>query len=285
LSDEEFLEFVCNLQKCNLAEILETNNLQKYVDLGVFSSIWDYTDKLKTASKVLPHTCSPRCLMRVAHEGKPTDQFRCRVPHPLRYRVDPTRHEFRPLKFEFSKECLQILEECGIYDPNPETHGQDLNYWRGGAYQKDGYPKGSFNDKMFCPRRHYGPCNPNATENMSPVNPVLFAATESMQNIQVVRNTNGVARYVVKYVVKKDEGNRITLGADFHSGARMNADEKFLHNTKITRSRINKEKALDKSKNRKRQSGRGIAHPDMQERILGHSDVVTDLRFVRVQTL
>jgi PIF1 helicase. len=285
LSDEDFLEFICNLQKCNLAEIFETNNLQKYVDLGVFSSIWDYTDKLKTASKVLPHTCSPRCLMRVAHEGKPTDQFRCRVPHPLRYRVDPTRHEFRPLKFEFSKECLQILEECGIYDPNPETHGQDLNYWRGGAYQKDGYPKGSFNDKMFCPRRHYGPCNPNATENMSPVNPVLFAATESMQNIQVVRNTNGVARYVVKYVVKKDEGNRITLGADFHSGARMNADEKFLHNTKITRSRINEEKALEKSKNRKRPSGRGIAHPDMQGRVLGHSDVVTDLIFVRVQTL
>ncbi len=63
LSDEEFLEFICNLQKCNLAEIFEMNNLQKYVDLGVFSSIWDNTDKLKTASKVLPHTCSPRCLV------------------------------------------------------------------------------------------------------------------------------------------------------------------------------------------------------------------------------
>ena len=36
LSDKEFLEFVCNLQKCNLAKIFETNNLQKYVDLGVF---------------------------------------------------------------------------------------------------------------------------------------------------------------------------------------------------------------------------------------------------------
>jgi hypothetical protein len=60
-------------------------------------------------------------LVCLKHEGKPTDQFRCRVPHPLRYQVDPTRHEFRPLKFEFSKECLQILEECGIYDPNPET--------------------------------------------------------------------------------------------------------------------------------------------------------------------
>ncbi len=101
---------------------------------------------------------------------------------------------------------------------------------------------------MFCPRRHYGPCNPNATENILPVNGVLFAATESMQNLQVVRNTNGVARYVVKYIVKKDEGNRITLGANFHSGARMNVDKKFLHNTKITRSGINKEKALEKSK-------------------------------------
>ena len=31
--------------------------------------------------------------------------------------------------------------------------------------------------------------------------------------------------------------------------------------------------------------GRGIAHPDMQGRILGHSDIVTDLLFVRIQTL
>ena len=74
----------------------------------------------------------------------------------------------------------------------------------------------------------------------------MFAATESMQNIQVVRNTNGVARYVVKYVVKKDEGTTITLGANFHSGPSMNADKKILHNTKITRSRINEEKALEK---------------------------------------
>jgi hypothetical protein len=101
---------------------------------------------------------------------------------------------------------------------------------------------------MFCPRRHYEPWNPNATENILPVNSVLFAVTKSMQNLQVVRNTNGVARYVVKYIVKKDKGNRITLGANFHSGARMNVDKKFRHNTKITHSQINKEKALEKSK-------------------------------------
>jgi hypothetical protein len=165
--------------------------------------------------------------MRVAHEGNPTDQFRCRHLHLLRYRVHPTRHEFRPLKFEFSKECSQILEESSIYDPNPETHEQDLNYWRGRAYQKDRYPKGWFNDKMFYPRCHYGPCNPNVTENILPVNDVLFTATDSMQNLQVVRNTNGVARYVVKYIVKTDKGNKITLGANFHLGARMNVDDFF----------------------------------------------------------
>ena len=42
---------------------------------------------------------------------------------------------------------------------------------------------------------------------------------------------------------------------------------------------------MEKSKNRKRPSGRGIAHPNMQGQVLGHSDVVTDLIFVRVQTL
>ncbi len=65
----------------------------------------------------------------------------------------------------------------------------------------------------------------------------------------------------------------------------MNVDKIILHNTKITHSWINKEKALEKSKSRKRPSGRGIAYPDMQGRILGHSDVVTDLIFVRIQTL
>ena len=42
---------------------------------------------------------------------------------------------------------------------------------------------------------------------------------------------------------------------------------------------------MEKSKIRKRPSGRGIAYPDMRGRILGHSDVVTDLIFVRIQTL
>ncbi len=104
LSDQDFLEFICNLQKCNLGELFETNNLQQYVDLDVFSSIHDYQDKLKTASEVLPHKCSPRCIMRVAHEGKLSDQLKCKKPDPLKFREDPFRHKFRALKHTFSNE-------------------------------------------------------------------------------------------------------------------------------------------------------------------------------------
>ena len=75
LSDKDFLTFVCDLQKCNLAEIFDTQNLQQYVELGVFRSIHDYEDKLKIATEVLPHRCSPRCKVRVAHEGKPSEQL------------------------------------------------------------------------------------------------------------------------------------------------------------------------------------------------------------------
>ncbi len=42
---------------------------------------------------------------------------------------------------------------------------------------------------------------------------------------------------------------------------------------------------MEKSKSRKRPFGRGIAYPNMQGRILCHSGVVTDLIFVRIQTL
>jgi hypothetical protein len=42
---------------------------------------------------------------------------------------------------------------------------------------------------------------------------------------------------------------------------------------------------LEKSKSRRRPSGRVIAYPKMQGRILGHSDIVTDLIFVCIQTL
>ena len=67
----------------------------------------------------------------------------------------------------------------------------------------------------------------NGTSNMSPVIKEYFAATCSMQNVQVISSTNGVFVYVVKYIVKLDQGNRVTVCADSHSGAILHMEETF----------------------------------------------------------
>ncbi len=71
--------------------------------------------------------------------------------------------------------------------------------------------KGTFENELFRPTRHFGRCDPKAKENMSPVIPEIFAATQSMQNAQVMTTTNGVARYVVKYVTQRDQNNQVTV--------------------------------------------------------------------------
>ena len=64
-----------------------------------------------------------------------------------------------------------------------------------------------------------------------------------MQNLQILYGANGVAWYVVKYIVKLDQGNHCIVWADAHTGAVMRAEHQFLHNTKITSSKANEEKA------------------------------------------
>jgi hypothetical protein len=94
-----------------------------------------------------------------------------------------------------------------------------------------------------------------------------------------------MSRYTVKYVCKVDEGNRVTLKASVHSGSEMDADEIFLHNTKITCLRINEDEALNKSKSRKHPLRRAIVYPDKLGRVLGHSDVLTDLKLICIQAM
>jgi len=74
---------------------------------------------------------------------------------------------------------------------------------------------------------------------MSPVIPDLFGATQSMQNAQVMTTTNGVARNAVKYITQRDQNNQVTVAPSVHN----QVDTKFLHNTNITCSRINEDKA------------------------------------------
>lgn len=75
--------------------------------------------------------------------------------------------------------------------------------------------------------------------NMSPVIKEYFTATSYMQNTQMISGTNCVSVYVIKYIVKLDQEIRVTVFPDSHSGAILYGEEIFLHNTKITGSKIN----------------------------------------------
>jgi hypothetical protein len=74
---------------------------------------------------------------------------------------------------------METLERIGVYKP-----------------PVDGALKGTFENVLFRPTRNFGHCDPKAKENMSPVIPEMFGATQSMQNAQVMTTTNGVACYV-----------------------------------------------------------------------------------------
>jgi hypothetical protein len=75
---------------------------------------------------------------------------------------------------------------------------------RAGLYTppRDGEVAGRFHHEMFDPHKHVGMVHPLTEENMSPVLTEHFLFTRSSQNMQVVKGTNGVTRYVVKYIVK-----------------------------------------------------------------------------------
>ena len=97
----------------------------------------------------------------------------------------------------------------------------------------------------------------NDTSIVSPVIKEYFAATCSMQNVQVISSTNGVFVYVVKYIVKLDQGHRVTVLVDSHSGAILCREETLLHNTKITGSKIKTSRGYTKP------TGRKIAFAEM----------------------
>jgi hypothetical protein len=130
-----------------------------------------------------------------------------------------------------------------------------------------------------------GRCDPKAKENMSPVIPELFGATQFMQNAQVMTTTNGVACYVVKYGTQHDQNNQVIVAPSVHNGTNMQVDTKFLHNTKITHSRINEDKAHQKSNRKHQPCGRAVSAPEMQQKLLGQNDVMTTLTFVHINTI
>ena len=137
----------------------------------------------------------------------------------------------------------------------------------------------------FHPKRHIPPTNPNDTSNISPVEGYTFSILKSMQNVQSLTHTNGLTKYVCKYVCKIDEHNRIIVSADPHDGSSLRTSGIFLHNTKITSSHINEEKALKSNKDNLHPSGRYVVILEIIQMLLSYPQVQTDMRYSIIATL
>ena len=123
-----------------------------------------------------------------------------------------------------------------------------------------------------------GKCNPNDRHSISPSNDFWFATTMSIQNLQILTGTVGVAKYIVKYVTKLDDGNGCVVFADAHTSAITRVGDDFLHKRKIATSSANEEKKIAKARHRKHPTGRDIALVEVLHHMLGEADVRTTLK-------
>ena len=267
MSDEDFKEFVCSLQRSAICDLITSEEIDGYIKKGVLKDLDDFKAFTSEAESYLVHDCkSRRCLMKVANNGTP-DDYKCKKKHPVHDSINPLEDDFIPIHYNWTPVCLEILEDCGMYKA-----------------PTDEFPKGQFLHKVLQPTRHMGKVTPSTKENLSPVIPELFALNRSQQNVQVMTNTNGVARYVAKYIVKMDAGNRCIIYSDSHTGALLRAEHQFLHNTKISRSAMNEKSAHKKSRARNQPVGRFIAFTEMQQQLLGYNDVTTNINFEVIQS-
>ena len=69
-----------------------------------------------------------------------------------------------------------------------------------------------------------------------------------MQSVQALDRTNGLTKYVCKYIGKFDEGNYAILCKDVHTDKWV-LGKIHLHNTKVVRSNVNEKKNISKREN------------------------------------
>ena len=257
-----------NLIRTSVLEVIKSDDdINRLIDSGVLKSVDEINEVTERADKILRHHCNDRCRKRIGTRNSDKD-FRCQKMHSVRDNPDPTKHSYVPINYRYQETFLDIMNEIGMYSP-PQYENEKL---------------GNFTHPYFHPKRHMPPCNFNAKCNMSPVIVDFFAASKSMQNAQALDHTNGIAKYVCKYISKFDEGNYVVLCQDIHSGEWV-FGKKHLHNTKVVWSKINEDKAFAMEKMNKHPKGREIPHFEIRQILLGHPEVFTNLEFIQISTL
>ena len=260
--------FVDNLIRTSHLDICPDEEAEEYMRQGIFHNVEEQRSTQEYGKRVLRHNCSQRCLERT---GPGPNDFRCRFSNNLRDNPDPKKEYFLPLPNSLPVPVKEKLIELQLIDG---IEVNDLNY----------ETPFECKDDFFHPTRHIPPTNPNEDVNMSPVDSYTFSICQSMQNIQLIKGTGGCNKYVCKYVGKIDEQNYVVVKANPKDSGQLITQSNFLHNTKVTGSKLNEDLARQRSKDKDKPVGRKISHMEMAHVMLKYPEVYTDLRFVNVPT-
>ena len=245
------------------AEVIRVDEIESLIERGMIKDFSEYEDIIEF-TKFLKHTCKPRCQMRIK-PGDGPECFKCKKIHAVRDHPDPTQHAYIQIPVKLKQETLDMLVRIGMAERVDDDNVE-------------------YSHPFFKPTRHMAPCVSNAEDNMSPVTTDLFILFKSMCNVQFICCSNGIVKYILKYVAKFDECNRVTASSNIHTGA-VEVGSTFLHNTKIATSKINEDKSLDNRRDKKRPQGRSTAWMEIYQLLSNISEVTTNLTFEEYSTL
>ena len=225
----------------------------------------------KDSREILAHHCNDRCMKLVGYSGKGTD-FACRKTNNLKASLDNTRSCNVPLGNTHLPEVIEILRDIDLCEPERKNeHGFVYLF-------KSSHP-------FFHPTKHIPPILTTDDYNISPAEGKTFAVLRSMQNVQYLYCTNGVKKYVCKYVSKLDQTNYVVVRTHPNDKGMLLTKSQFLHNTKISSSAFNENKARENSRDSKHNNGRAIMLLQMVQLMLGYSEVFRDMQFITIPTL
>ena len=260
-----------NLIRASICEIRSYDEIQELINEGVINS-WDEINEIHDiARKVLSHKCDRRCLRRVG-DGDGPENFKCRKIDNSKISPDNTKNSYISIESKRNKQCIDQLIKIGMAEPI--------------KYNEYGVPS-TFKayHPYFHPKRHIPPINPNDNSNISPVEGYTFSILKSMQNVQSLAHTNGLIRYVCKYIASIDENNYISIKSNSRQSGSLIAKKTFLHNTKISTSAIHEKKALNYKRDKFHPKGREVCVTEMLQIMLSYPQVRTDMKYEIIATV
>ena len=254
---EELFDLIRN----NVIDIIKPEEIDDILEEGLIEHKDDVIEVQTDGQTYLIHTCNSRCLVP-DKDGK----LICRATN-YRKSKENTKHVLTDLPNNFSKPCLERLEEAGIAILERNNDGDIISFKSHLDY---------FHPKKHIPPWKYG------DDNISPCESKTFIICRSMQNVQCLCGAGGSCKYCCKYVAKIDKNNYCTVSASTDGTLIRRAN--FLHNTKRATSDKVQQAEREKKRAWKHPQGTVISINEVWHHILKYPEVITNLNFVSIPT-